>query len=349
MVYYILIFFVFALWVNKESRGANISSTENVSCYWICAFLIFIAAFRGVTVGADDISFIADYSSMNAYTFPQLYEYKSEYIGYYALSKCFSLLGAPVQIWFAFLEAFYLFALFSLVNKFSKDKILSLLIFICIGLMGSSFTHLKQILSASFAMLSFLSFVDKKYIRTILLYVLAFISHSSALVIIIAYIFYYFRGKNHFYILLGSVVVFLYLQQQVLLTSSVEFLGNDHFETYLNADNTYSYATFIYYLVLLIICLLSIKKYSLDEKGVSRLFYASCTIACCLQLYAAFSPSLFRLANFYTPFFMVLIPNSLHTYSRYNRRVLSLITMSILAFFLLYTTREKPYLFIWDY
>ncbi len=166
-MYYILIFIIIFCYKNWYSKS-NIDLQDKLESHYswfICVFLVVLAAFRSDTVGADTPGYRLAYESLYYYkNFEALIDrYTIYYIGYFGLSKLFHMAGMPVQVWFGFVEAFYLYSLMKLVNKFSRDKILSLLVFTTIGLFTFSMAGLKQTLAASLMMLAFVFFIEKKY------------------------------------------------------------------------------------------------------------------------------------------------------------------------------------------
>ena len=351
MIYFLLLSIVIALWISKEGQLQTRATSERKYCFVIIGVVILLAALRGTRIGglgADDISYIDDYNNIGNFTFAQIYDYWQDYFGYYAISKCFYHLGFSARVWFAVLELFYLFAIYRLIEKYSKDKILSLFVFICIGLMGSSFTHLKQTLSASFAIRSFLSFTEKKYIRTILLMAAAFITHAASLIVFLLFVLYFLRKNKFFLFFVVVVVVVIFTQRELLLKTAVSFAKQDHYELYLESNNTYSYITFIYYVVLLLACLIGAKSYFVSNREESKFLCGVCIVACSCQLFAAFNPSLFRLANYFTPFFMLLIPNVASSYPEGKRQIYSVVFVCMMLFYYLYATRNNPYVFMWE-
>ena len=126
------------------------------------------------------------------------------------------------------------------------------------------------------------------------------------------------------------------------MSTMVKILGNEHFETYLLNESSYSYVTF-FYAVITIISFLNFKSYNESDPGYAKLFWGLSTIGCGLQLLAGVSPSLFRLAMMYTPFMTILLPNDAY-YS--NNKLVRYILMGCLIFYFLYTARNSPYSFV---
>lgn len=305
-----------------------------------------MAAFRSDSVGGDTFDYRLNYQTMNCFHSIQdiVDRYTYDYLGYYGLSKLFSLLGFPVEVWFGFVEALYLYALMRLINKYSKDKIFSLLVFTTIGLYSFSMAGLKQVLAMSFMMLSFIYLIEKRYWASILLVVFTYYTHQSALIFLGAFPLYYIRKVR--YLVPATIIlsILMYFYSFFFVETMVEYMGNERWENYLVTDSRYSYVTFIFYLVITLVSGLNIKRYHAVNPSFSNLFLALSILGCGIQLLAGFSPSLFRLAYLYTPFMMILLPNA-SFYSK-NKKLVRGFLMASIIFYFLYTNRNWPYSFV---
>lgn len=330
------------------SQPANARGTRSTRIsYWICAILVIMAAFRSDLVGADTAGYRHDYESLSYY--PDIKaligKYTVSYIGYFGLSKLFHMIGMPVQIWFGFVETFYLFALMQLINRFSKDKVFSLLVFTTIGLFSFSLAGLKQTMGSSLVILAFLSFIDKRYFFTAILAVATYYTHPAALIGLGTLPLYYVHEKKWFVPMTIAMCLAVYLYSMTFMSTMVQMLGNEHFEGYLVNKSGYTYVTFIFYAVITCLAYLNFKKYSECEPGSAKLFLGLSTIGCGLQLLAGVSPSLFRLALMYTPFMTILLPNT--TYYA-NNKMVKYVLMGCIIFYFLYAGRNNTYSFFWE-
>lgn len=349
-MYYILIFFILFCYNNWHSKlKGDIQDKIGIRHSWfICVFLILLAAFRSDEVGADTLGYRYDYESLYYYgNFDALIDrYTIYYIGYFGLSKLFHMAGMPVQVWFGFVEAFYLYSLMKLVNKFSRDKILSLLVFTTIGLFTFSMAGLKQTFAASLMMLAFVFFIEKKYAYTALLIFATYYTHQAALIMLGAFPIYLLRNNKWLIPTIIGLCVCIYLYSFMFMETMVSILGNEKWESYLVTDSGYSYVTFIFYTTITVVSYINIKGYSNELPGEARLFFGLSALGCALQLLAGVSPSLFRLALLYTPFFMVLIPNTIYYSNSNNNSLYKYAILISVIFYFLYTGRNSQYSFI---
>lgn len=351
MIYYIFLVVLILLLRNQVFSLKELDhrrKLENRSFYVIWIIIVLMAALRSTSVGADTPGYIYDYEQLEKTTFSDLnYQHQGSYLGYYYTSKVFSLVGMPYQVWFGFVEALYAFAMILFINKYSYDKLFSTLVFVTTGLMTFSFAGLKQVMSMSLMMLAFLQFVEKRYIIAAILIITAYLCHPAGLIFLAAFIWYYIRGKKYaIYVALLSIV-FIYFYNQWFLASMVQALNEEHFEMYLTEKSGYSYVTFIFYTAITAMAYVGYRGYVKINTDDARLAFVFSAFACGLQLLAGVSAEMFRLAYLYSPFMMILLPNSCYFASRSKKNILSLVLMSSIIFYFLYTINE-PYEFFWQ-
>lgn len=348
MIYYTLLVVLILLMRYKAismTQGHLRDSIELKYCKLIWIIIVLLAALRGIKVGADTAGYWADYLRMPFYSFTKLNDQYQGYLGYYYTSKVFSLLKLPVQVWFGFVEALYVYALYLLSKRFSKDLLLSILVFVTIGMFTFSMAGLKQVMSMSFMILAFLCFVDKKYVRTIVYILIASLCHSAGLIFLATIPLYWIRNRKIFLPLIGITGVASYFFGSLLLTTMVKVLGNDHFESYLVLNTSYSSVTLIFYCSIFIISIVGYESYKVNEPNDAMFILGMSLLICSMQALATISPNMFRLALCYAPFMMIMIPNVLF-YS--EDRYLRFIVIGSIIFYFLYVTRNTPYSFYWQ-
>lgn len=346
-MYYLLLillvlFFYFSL---SKLPVALRAKKESTYVFIICVVLVLLAAFRSDLVGGDTAGYRYDYVSMGGYhSLDGLIErYSLFYMGYFVPSKIFHMMGLPVQVWFGFVVAFYLYSIIRLLNKFSKDKVFSLFVFITIGLWFFSMAGLKQTFAMSIMMLAFVLFIEKKYWWTVLLIILTYYTHQAALIGLAVFPLYYLRNNRLLIPLSLLICGLIYAFNFVFMETMVQIIGNEKWEDYLVKDSDYSYVSLIYYLLITSIGFLNYKNYKNAEPEHAKMFLCLSIIGCGLQFLASISPSLFRLSYLYTPFLMILLPNVVY-YSK-NKSV-QYILIGSMTFYFLYVNRNFPYSFV---
>ena len=313
---------------------------------FVWSLIVLMAAFRGINVGADTIGYLYDYRILPTMSFEDIaYRYEG-YLGYFYTSKIFSLMAMPHWIWFGFVEALYAISLAKLTSRYSQDKLFSVLVFVTIGLFSFSMAGMKQVMSMSLVNFAFLSFLDKKYLRTIILFIYAYTCHPTSLVFLGVIPIYLLRNKSYYTIALLSVLVLIVTNSFLFLSSMVSLLGNEHFETYLDYDNSYSSTTLYLYVLITLIASIGFKAYLKRDKENFRFLLGLSLVVIALQTLSGISPNMFRLALFYAPFLMFLIPKSCKNMPANFKTVIQLAVIAVLVLYYLYTGRNTPYTFL---
>ena len=188
------------------------------------------------------------------------------------------------------------------------------------------------------------TFLEKKDLFSILLVISTYFVHQSALIFIPAFFLYFFRKRWWLIPLSLLMCALIYLKDYQFMQLMVDTLDSERYETYLVSDSRYSSVTLIFYAILTIFSAFNLKNYYHHDPEFSRLFLGLSILGCGLQVLASVSPSLFRLALLYTPFMMIIIPNT--AFYATNGKLVRAILMSCIIFYFLYTNRHWPYSFV---
>lgn len=307
-----IIVLIFGLRLNLSRFRKNSRSRdryEKWSCYFVFAILIFLSAFRGENVGADTFDYINDYQQIQNLNFHDIYNLYENYWGFYFATKAISMLGIPLWGWFGLISLLYISSIGRFIFRYSSDKLYSVLLFLALDLFLFSVAGLKQTVAMAMLLHAFLFFTDKKYILSVIFILLAFFSHPTSLLFLVAFILYPLREKKIFPYVVGGLCLLIVMGSINFLSLIITILDNEHFEMYLEEDNSYSAYTLILYILIVLCCIVFSRKHK-NKNRLGRFELGMVIISCALQYLALLSPSFFRLSYFFTPFLLSFVPNS---------------------------------------
>lgn len=351
IVFAILVFFVlfFKYLVSLTPEGTERQTRENLYANFIFGAIVLLAAFRGEQTGADTPGYIRDYFEVAQLRWDQIADRFEGYSMYYYLSKVFADLNLPLFMWFGFVEYLYMFAIKNLIDKYSKDKLLSYLVFMSVGLLTFSFAGLKQVMAMSFILYAYILFINKRYLYALILALMGFMSHSTTLIFFPAFFFFIIRNRKIFWPLILIVVVVLSIYGGEILTQSTELYekqtGNQHFNPYINFVSKHSSVMLIYYLALLLYCIPGLLHFRKIDRSLLNISLGLCLLVPALQVLAFFTPHAFRLAYYYLPFYLVLMPNSYTNMRGKMKKIMRVLIITSLVFYFLYVNRNFIYTF----
>ena len=351
LIYILVILLILFLRNNLLNNPAGELRVKKEDSYLkiVCWILVLLAAFRGVTVGADTLGYWQDYQNMSFFTLKEILDRSADYPGYFILAKMCSLLHLPIQVLFGFVEGLYVYAIYKFISRYSEDKLFSVLGFFCIGMYMFSLAGLKQTLSMAFVLLCFLALEDKKYVKTILLAVAAYFCHHVSLIFIAGVALYFLRKQKLYYVYLSIIVVAILFGTRFLWGEMLSLLENDHYSELYMEDEGYSTTSMMIYGANLLVLFLFSRNYSKKRREESRIMLGMSTFAFAFQAFSFVSSAAFRLSYFFLPYMIVAFPNDFnHICNAETRRFVKTGMIFWIIFVFVYTCRHSKYLFFWQ-
>lgn len=331
------------LYLYGQSHQSDVidEALEKKSIRIVFTMLILLAALRYLPIETDRAGYVGEYVRIFSMSFSQIMDRWPSYFGYYGLSKIFSFTRLPYQFWFAFVELLYLIGFARLLNRFSTDKMMAIFIFFTCGIFSFSFHGLKQIVAMAFVWNALADFCDKRYIRAALFFLIAYYSHKSSLLFGFAFILWLLREKTYFKYLIVLVCLFLGFSSSTMITTLSEYLGDEHYLSYLEEESSYNLTNFFLYLILLCMSLFARN----ENEEVAEYHYSTgmAFIVTFLQLSALVVASAFRLGLYFSPFICILVSNNVK-----NNKMVRTGIILMLCIFMLYSGRNDPYKFFWQ-
>lgn len=356
MLVYILVIILILVLKNRLNgmpAGELRNKRENRYLIIVCWILVLLSALRGSSVGTDTLSYVIGYKEMHYLSFSDVLEQYSDYPVFYSMVKLCSVLGFPVQLYLGIVASLYIYAIYRFIDRYSMDKLYSILAFTVIGLYSFSMAGLKQTFSMAFVLLYYLALEDKKYVKTILLAIAAYFSHHVSLIFLAGVALYYLRHLKVFYAYLVIVVAVVLFMSTLLWGEMLSLLQNEHYAKLYESDEGYSSTSMIITGVYLVVLFLFSANYSRIKREESRIMLGMSTMAFALYSFSFVSSTAFRLTYFFYPFMIVAFPNTFNYIGKANVRLIVKTGIELLLIFVfVYTNRNGgsvvPYLFFWQ-
>ena len=133
------------------------------------------------------------------------------------------------------------------ISKHSEDVMLSLIMFICLGLFSFNMNGLRQCIAMSICLLAYDHIKDKKLIPFVLLILLAMSFHKSALIFAFSYLLAFMKPKwNYILFFLISLVLF------IVFADNISFLYDSMTGEYYSGGNSFDSGGVVVVLIYLI-------------------------------------------------------------------------------------------------
>ena len=160
--------------------------------------MVFISTFRSYSVGLDTKNYVSYYESLknNAdFLFKKSISSKWE-IGFTFLNSIFAMLGVNYRVLLFFIYSFVSISIVFFSNKISEDKVLSLILYIALGVFAQGLNTIRQIIAMVIILYVIILLIDKKYMwLSVLLTFVASLFHVSAIFCLIFIVIRYIKPK----------------------------------------------------------------------------------------------------------------------------------------------------------
>lgn len=312
----IITFYVItSLIIRKNKRLRNIVFLS-LSFITLLVFLFLRANFSDLTVYARDFYYLNNcgWADFWAKAYEPLYKILNFIIGRFT---------ADPKVFFCIIDIVGLLGPFLFIYKNSKNKLLSVLIYIVIGSFALNQLLLRQAVAISITCFGFNFAINKKKLPFFLSVLLAFMFHYTAIIAILIYPIYNWKlkiSKKIFWICTSGVSVILSIPLLNLITQI------DKYKEYVSSEYIASgtgYKLLILYLVIGLLIFLFLnhfrKKHTTeDEKRLLGVFML-CII---FQALAVQIAVVNRIASYFVNALIILIPNCIAAVENKKHRII---------------------------
>lgn len=241
---------------------------RNQSIYLLCSYLIllFLSAFRDISVGTDTESYEA--------IFHQIVNYNNEVLrveyGWIFLNEIILFLGFDFRGVIVLSSFLILTLVFLVVKKYSYNPMLSISLFYLLYFYFFSFNITRQLIAVSIVLIGIVLILRGKKNLFFLSVILASIFHQSALIALIILFFNKITNKKSFLILYIIISMVLGLFGANLISKIIDYTGYGYYvENYNNNSflgNSFLLILFNSFFIYLIFCIREIS-------GEFKIFY----------------------------------------------------------------------------
>lgn len=269
--------------------------------------------------------------------------------GWMVLCKLLSLISDNFIVFLSLIAAIQIFLIGFVLKKTSNDIIFSYIVYFCFGLYALSFSGLRQATAIAVTFFASYFLMKDKPKTFIVLVLLAFTLHRSALLFIIALILRKVKFTKGRAVTMALAVLILLPFLGVLTQFFSSALFSERYNVGAVMDSGGAYTMFAVYGLLV---LLSFRFPNTPENGFLRYMIL---VAFAIQSLGVVSSSyLTRIGYYFQIFFLLYFPILVEAFFNKKARKTIMILASILFLFFFYLTTKNsplniiPYNFFWE-
>lgn len=350
MIYYILLLFVIILGINFKHIRIRCyeKRTDGQAIYVIIigAVLILLCGLRHDGIGRDTEMYRYIYENMAHLRWG---EYWKEYdYGYYFLQFLISrFFGYRI---FLFITAILSIApVVFIIYKYSKNKIISFILYICFTYYTFCFSALRQAVAIGFIMLAYHQ-IRKKNLKVFLICTLtAILFHSSALMFLPIYLIDKIPYKKVTIVISCILMIMFYLFRDQFWSVATLF-ARQQYKAGIDAGGQKMYL----FMILSVILGFMYRDGFTGKKSENRLLLYMQIFSVLIWPMATVNPAIARMYYYFHIFFILYVPELLYAIRERGERFFILTGYMCVAFYFLIDQifaplmKCNPYLFFWQ-
>ena len=296
--------YAFNRWGEKNLEKADTAYLTVASI-----ILALITGFRGKYVGADTSGYIRNFHSMRRIPFFTAIGEKTGRFesGYKFFTRFVGIFTDNEVIFFCVCAAIFAICLWKYINKNSKNKFMSIMLYFTVTGFQFQLSGIRQSLALAVILLSFEYIKERKVIKFLILSCIASLFHTSALAIIPMYFTAYIKinFKNFLLYLIGVISAIIYANPLIKL-----FLNFGDYNRYIDEAGADGGAIFVVlmYIITIIAAYIYQEPYKKQNKH-AKFFFNMTFVSLVIYILRYFMVLVERVSYYYQFAFIVLLPN----------------------------------------
>lgn len=321
---------IFKLLVNEKNLRTNF-----YVIFWGSIFFVFYFL-KDNKVGTDYVVYLNHFQNILPYDWRFLdfgeIPYPNFEKGYLCFTHIISLIS-QTDIFFTFVMALVMSVLPMIsIRRFSNPVWIGIFLFFALGIYTDSFNILRQTIAMYICWLSISFIVKRALVRFLLVTLLAFSFHKTALVFIPVYFLFSIKFSWKFYVVAFVAIGMLYLMLLPLMSTLTALLSlNDYTE----ADVSGGYVFLLFMACCFVFCAYVLRK---DTDPYVHVFMHMLFLAFILQMLATQFNILTRIIGYLKISLIVLLPTAIYSPIFKKNRLLILFLFVLLFIFYFYKT-----------
>lgn len=308
---------------------------------WLLIFYVILGVIIGMRSnhdGIDTISYFDTYNMVANYTLYETMLISHMEIGYLLLNKVFTLFGFDYHS-FQFVFSIVMMLLFgNFIYKNTKDVYLATLVFLGAGFFAFSYNTIRQMMAIAICANSWMYIKEGKYIKSIIIILIAVTIHLTSILYIIPLVLYIFRNSR--VVRLGFPFLLMFLASFLPIIFRI-LQDYNMYNSYTDIDKAGIKGGFVYIIwiieIAMVVFVIMNKKFSSQDKVIANLALFNVV----LTMMDEKVRYLDRIGLVFFPFVLLLFCIFGDKLSGYNNKLLYLSSVSLFFFvFFIYRSSE---------
>lgn len=266
-------------------------------------------------------------------------------VGYRLFNRFLGMFNLDIQSFLFICAGISIAPILYIIYKYSESSIVSYMIYIGLPVFQLLYSGLRQDIAIGLCVLSLVFVIKKKLVPFLIIVIIAFTFHSSAIIFLISYPLYHFKVSKSQRILSCVCLIPVYIFKTPLFLILSKIFKDD-----ISLDNNGAITLFILFVLVYVFCTIYNDE-SKMQNGLLNLFY----VACLCQAFGGLYSVAIRVGYYFMISLILLLPNLLRTMCDSKEKVYyNLVIPSAFFTFGLYSIYHSswsmayPYNWFWE-
>lgn len=321
VVNFTLLVAIFILHLLSPKKNSSVNNYVTI-CFIL---LVFTRTFVDIRSVPDLVFYCTGYRQLvnipfSKVAFANLYDVKIPEIGFRYLMKICGIISSSFTFFLLIYGLLWTTGYIKTIKRYSPYVVLSIL-FVAIEAYNQSLFVIRQHLAMVIVFLSYRNIIEKNLNKYLLMMLLAFSLHQTAIIAIPLYFLYQIRGKKKLLLSMFAIggIVFLTFSYILSKLGGVMLIG---YSSYIDSDAGTNATGAILTGIVLLSYILALKSH-IFEDGINRLLFISLLLGFILSFCGiGFNPTS-RLVMYYTSISFLAVPRIISNIRSNNIKLLT--------------------------
>lgn len=318
--------------ISRSSQRLTLEKKNRATIWCFFGILLLILMLRNVKVGTDIQGYLSNFKEIRDVKFSRIFERFDFYEkGYTLFLKLTSIFIRNEQLFLALIALIGALPLAKLYES-SENALLTISIFIIVPNFTMLFSGIRQIIALALVAISYRFVKEKKLIKFVLIIVVAFLFHQSAILALLLYPVYHMNITKLKMMIISPIFVLCLIFNKPIFEFLLSLSGK--YADIYEFEETGAYTMIILFALFLIFSYIAPTKDKLDKETVGlRNILVLVTF---LQTFALSNPVAMRMNLYFIMFVPLLMPRIISRCGELNKKAYRFVGLIMISFFIVY-------------
>ena len=292
---------------------------------------VLLLSLRDTSVGADLNNYLTKYHRIASQNLAAIWKNRGRVeIGYALVNKLLALIGLSERAFIVVISVLMIGPVAWLYSKESDNWMLTVSLYLTLPVFSICFSGLRQALALAIVPFAYYFTKRRKLIWFIVMVLLAFSFHTSAVFIALLYPVYRMRVKKKWLLVVIPVMAIFYVFNTQLYTLVISIMGSKFEERYSDVSGTGAYTMLILFIIFAAYSFFIADEELMDDEAFGLRNILLLTVA--LQFFAPVNSIAMRVNYYFLLLVPIAVPRMILLYKQKYRKI-AIVSLYLMAVF----------------